>query len=241
MDKRTKIAECKICSDMFDIKSHNQIYCSKKCQTSGTLNNAKRVRRENMPIKKCILCDVEFSSLNSRLCSDECKKKSKHIASRKYYERVVIPTLPGPVTKKTKEERDKDKYIYNRTPETRKRMREYRNDPKNKEKILEQTREYKKRNPDIARNGHLKRKYGITLECYNSMLKEQNNVCYICNKPETSKDRNGNTKPLAVDHCHATGEVRKLLCFACNSTLGKVNESIDILESLVDYIKEHKE
>ena len=51
--------------------------------------------------------------------------------------------------------------------------------------------------------------YGITLAQYASMLKRQGGRCAICGRPP--KRRN-----LDVDHDHATGRVRGLLCFNCN-------------------------
>jgi hypothetical protein len=56
--------------------------------------------------------------------------------------------------------------------------------------------------------------YGITEEQYNAMLAAQKNVCAICGGPPRRKRR------LAVDHCHATGRVRALLCDPCNLKLG---------------------
>ena len=46
------------------------------------------------------------------------------------------------------------------------------------------------------------------------MLERQGKVCGICKTPG---------KPLCVDHCHATGKVRGLLCRDCN--LGLVSRS----------------
>ena len=48
-------------------------------------------------------------------------------------------------------------------------------------------------------------KYGITGEEYDRLLRAQKGRCYICR-------RQTRTKRLAVDHDHATGEVRGLLC-----------------------------
>lgn len=60
---------------------------------------------------------------------------------------------------------------------------------------------------------HLKAKYGITVEQYERMLASQGGGCAICGRPP------GQTKH-AVDHCHASGRVRALLCAACNRSLG---------------------
>lgn len=89
------------------------------------------------------------------------------------------------------------------------------------------------------RNGHLKRKYGIDLSEYNSMLEKQNNVCYICKKPESKKFKGNEERvqPLSVDHCHKTGKVRGLLCDSCNNGLGNFFDNIEYLQNAIDYIK----
>lgn len=78
--------------------------------------------------------------------------------------------------------------------------------------------------------------YNISKEDYFLLLKKQNNLCAICNKPETAKDRNGNQKVLAIDHNHKTGQVRGLLCQNCNTALGLLNEDKDILTNAIFYI-----
>lgn len=89
------------------------------------------------------------------------------------------------------------------------------------------------RNKDNYRNTYMKRVYGITLNEYNSMLDQQHGVCYVCHKPPTGERR------LAIDHCHTTGSVRKLLCSNCNTVLGLVKEDVNIMNKLINYIKEH--
>ena len=64
------------------------------------------------------------------------------------------------------------------------------------------------------RKSHLKRKYGLTLEEYDAMLAAQGGVCAICRQPRPEE------RTLHVDHDHATGAIRGLLCFTCNNALG---------------------
>jgi len=68
-----------------------------------------------------------------------------------------------------------------------------------------------------ARRARLLRLYNITPEEYEVILAFQNGVCYICERPP-GKAR------LAVDHCHATGLTRGLVCWRCNSALSKLND-----------------
>lgn len=89
---------------------------------------------------------------------------------------------------------------------------------------------------EVYRRGNLKRKYGISLEDYDDMLASQDGVCAICGEVETRK-RMGKVLPLAVDHCHDGGHIRGLLCGACNMGLGSFKDSIDVMMSAIEYIK----
>ena len=94
------------------------------------------------------------------------------------------------------------------------------------------------RNPEKSKSIELKRKYGITLDGYNCILRNQNYVCAICKRPEKSRDyRKNKVRDLSVDHCHITGRIRGLLCFDCNTALGKFNENVEIVALACEYLK----
>lgn len=80
------------------------------------------------------------------------------------------------------------------------------------------------------RNKYLKSKYGITLDEYNKMLKNQKDSCAICKKHKSQFKRN-----LAVDHDHKTDEVRGLLCFYCNRRFVGRHTKVTVLK-LVEYL-----
>lgn len=100
--------------------------------------------------------------------------------------------------------------------------------------------EHKAKDPHHNQRKKLKEKYGLTLEEYDQMLEEQNGVCAVCHKPERVISEYGIVRRLAVDHNHTTGKVRGLLCQACNTTLGKVSESIEVLLQLAIYLEGDK-
>lgn len=77
-------------------------------------------------------------------------------------------------------------------------------------------------------------KYGLTIERYEAMYRAQNGACSACARVNVSGRR------LAVDHDHATGKVRGLLCSRCNSAIGLARESKDILLNLFQYLDKHE-
>ena len=92
---------------------------------------------------------------------------------------------------------------------------------------------------DVMQNYGLQRYYGMSISDYAEMYRTQDGKCAICKNPETSVDKRGNAKSLAVDHCHKTGSVRELLCYSCNSMLGQARDNEQVLLAGADYIRRH--
>ena len=98
---------------------------------------------------------------------------------------------------------------------------------KNREKINTRRREMgfnRNRNPITVRKYELKKKYGLTIEDVDIMLKLQDNKCLLC----------GVEKKLQIDHCHDTGRVRGMLCIQCNVRLGWFENRA---EKILEYIR----
>lgn len=108
---------------------------------------------------------------------------------------------------------------------------------KNRERSCEISRKsyHKNKTRDARRRYHLKSKYGVSLEEYAEKLTAQNGVCAICTNPETSL-RRGTIKSLDVDHNHDSGQVRGLLCSACNAALGLLQEDKERLQAMINYL-----
>lgn len=83
-----------------------------------------------------------------------------------------------------------------------------------------------------SRENHLIRNYGITQATYDSMLAEQDGRCGVCRTLFP-----GGMGSFCVDHCHETGQIRKLLCVNCNTALGRVNDDPNLLEALAVYVR----
>jgi hypothetical protein len=101
-------------------------------------------------------------------------------------------------------------------------------------KSPEELAAYQERKKVRARELALQQSYGVTLEMYATMLATQGGVCAICKKT------NGrSSKPLYIDHDHATGAVRELLCHYCNTLLGNAKDDPARLEQAASYLRKH--
>lgn len=86
-------------------------------------------------------------------------------------------------------------------------------------------------------NRFLLNTYGITSKDYWKMYNNQNGVCSICKEPGFSMHKTVKLGTLVVDHCHATGSIRGLLCHNCNRALGLLKDRRDVLLNAVKYLK----
>lgn len=94
-----------------------------------------------------------------------------------------------------------------------------------------------RRGPDYARNVNLRRNYGITLADYERLLIAQCGTCAICDyAPCEDIDARANQKRLHVDHDHATGAIRGLICSNCNRAVGLFRDNLEILRRAAAYL-----
>lgn len=131
---------------------------------------------------------------------------------------------------------------YLASPEGRAKRKEYVNSPKQKAKRVISSAIYRAKPETKRRNSAYKKmiRHNLTQEGYNALFAAQNGVCAICKKPEVAV-RRGKVLPLHIDHDHATGEVRGLLCFSCNVGLGMFKDNLNNLYSAVNYMEKfHK-
>ena|SRR5690348_18489154 len=107
---------------------------------------------------------------------------------------------------------------------------------KNRATELERMKRYKKNHPEVERRGYLSRKYGVTPEQYGAMLAAQGGVCAICGGSPVGRTKGGPARWFDVDHDHATGKVRGLLCHPCNAVLGYARDRVDVLRAAAAYL-----
>lgn len=85
-----------------------------------------------------------------------------------------------------------------------------------------------------VRAWHYKNYYGISEEEKRMMELAQNNRCKICNKLFSEIPQNR----VHIDHCHATGKIRGVLCHNCNQVIGQAKDKVEILKSAINYLLE---
>jgi hypothetical protein len=86
---------------------------------------------------------------------------------------------------------------------------------------------------EARRDREYRHRYGITLADYDRMLAAQGGCCAICgtDAPTFGKGH------FSVDHDHATGAVRGLLCDNCNTGIGKLRDDPAILRAALVYLE----
>ncbi len=201
--------ECRLCLNEY----HRGIYLEKAGKFK---RDVRRDVRESDP-KKCLKCGVmkplsEFTIHNRtrgyhRNFCHECEKELKR--------------------------------EYCKTPQGKEKQREWRT--LNQEKVI-RYKEFYKNDPShmASRKEYHKRKrlkddYGLTLEQYNEILREQGLGCAICKSGNS--DMKGKGYLFRVDHDHNTGKIRGLLCHNCNVALGLMKDSPALLRKAAQYLE----
>lgn len=95
----------------------------------------------------------------------------------------------------------------------------------------EQRRErYRREHAEINLKSRAGR-FGISIAHLEALIAEHDGRCAICSGPCPSGRR------LAVDHNHATGQVRGLLCANCNRGIGLLKDSALLAQAAADYLR----
>jgi|DEB19_MinimDraft_3_1074340.scaffolds.fasta_scaffold03501_5 hypothetical protein len=102
--------------------------------------------------------------------------------------------------------------------------------------------ERQRADPSIQRWKQMKHRYGLTRQQWEAMVATQDGKCAVCSVElhvEPIK-RNDSRPPnqAVVDHCHATGKVRGIICHCCNVAIGHMKDDINRLQCAIDYLKE---
>lgn len=92
-------------------------------------------------------------------------------------------------------------------------------------------------NKERHKDAQLRIRYGLSLEEFRSLVRDQGGKCAICDQvPEPVLKPNGKKGTLCVDHDHETGQVRGLLCESCNRAIGLMRDSVERLSRAAMYL-----
>lgn len=193
----------------------------------------------------CIICGIERSICSVGVCW-VCATEPPKTAEEKMRlarERArLVPIHKKKEYQAKAKERHRKRLVAD--PLYREKLRarsreKYRKDPR---KAIDYMKQYHRDHPEVSRNKHLKKRFGLTPQRYEAILKSQGGVCAICKGPET-RATNGKTAPrggkgyrLSVDHCHRVGVVRGLLCMRCNVGLGNFMDDPERLMAAYEYL-----
>lgn len=110
------------------------------------------------------------------------------------------------------------------------------------EKYKELRREYRKKHPwrnskEYDRMYRIKKIYNLSPEAHSEMIMTQGNCCAICG--DQFREKKTKHKHPCVDHDHKTGKLRGILCSSCNLLIGYANDSEDVLEKAIKYLRKY--
>ena len=126
---------------------------------------------------------------------------------------------------------------YRRVNKDRLRIEQKRRRQQFRERTNATNRKWRKKNPHKAHEFRLRSKYGISTVEYAAL----GSACHICGM-ETFSGRH-ETHGVAtrhIDHDHASGIVRGILCSRCNHGLGNFRDDCDLLTRAIKYLHRHK-
>lgn len=207
---------CKHCKGIFRVhncRKEAALYCSVLCKAKEMSDVAREKRGVKLQTgeKECTQCKEtkSFSDFYAMVDKgdglDVWCKKCKIEANKKYH-------------KAHAEERSRYYQEWKILNKERLKVKRQSDHSRTKEHDNHRTRE-----------SHLKRKYGLTLNEYNTLLVGQNNQCGICG----SKIYGRSAK---LDHCHKNGKIRGFLCNGCNLGLGAFKDSEVLLGLAIRYL-----
>lgn len=125
-------------------------------------------------------------------------------------------------------------------PWSKEQLAKWRSNPKVRKRLAKEGRYYYHRGN--GRDAYFIRKYGITAKERDRLAELQDWRCACCGAEETvgivRPHRLAGEIRLVVDHDHATGKFRAMLCSDCNIKLGHMETPK--LKLLLRYIRKHE-
>lgn len=129
---------------------------------------------------------------------------------------------------------DRERYAANRQQEIENSRAYY---AKNRVKLLTDRRIKYATDPSYRaklRSREMRNRYGVTASEFSAMFDRQDGRCAICE--ELSGGQRAKGRRLHIDHDHKSGEVRGLLCTSCNTAIGMMEDSEEMLRASISYL-----
>jgi len=87
--------------------------------------------------------------------------------------------------------------------------------------------------PQIRLIRHYVRKFGLEVSEIKNLLTNAT-VCECCGIKLDDKNK------FQIDHCHDTNQIRGVLCWNCNSAIGKLGDTYEGVLNALHYLEKHK-
>jgi hypothetical protein len=81
--------------------------------------------------------------------------------------------------------------------------------------------------------------HNVPFEWFTATMEAQGGRCAICRITLERKGRKNKRNMMCIDHDHATGAVRGILCGHCNIALGYFEERQESLSAAITYLATH--
>lgn len=132
---------------------------------------------------------------------------------------------------KFREKRNAERREYRRRPEVAAKLKGMRKaTPEN----LARQRRYEK-------TTYLRRRYGLSLEQFESMLNAVNYKCEICGRDVHTDQGRHDAATACIDHDHETGKIRGITCNPCNAGMGGLGDDPERLEKAAAYLRKTRQ
>jgi hypothetical protein len=108
--------------------------------------------------------------------------------------------------------------------------------------LAEYVRDYRRRqksNPAWQRTQRrysMRHRYGIEPEEYEALRIAQDGRCAVCDIPSTDLIGTPRHRSLHIDHDHASGAIRGLLCNGCNRAIGYISNDPRVAAAMAEYL-----
>ena len=231
------MATCLRCSKEFVKASGVQKYCTRECLKAASSES----KRGPLRVVQCKGCEKKFETTNAQVefCGSTCRHayfNSQRPTSKNDVRSCVVCGTSFQPMQKTGPGRkwcsEACKHVMGGNSQ---RLRRHLTGVDVPPEIIEAARQSRSERS-------LKQTFGISLAQYESMFDAQKGLCAICKNPETAKNNYDKvTRRLAVDHCHTSGKIRALLCSACNTAIGLMNDDTARIQAAIEYLKSHQE